>query len=78
MRLGSAENPYFFEFDDNLSLKRVVLPSGAVYGVVRYLGVGFVRTTIKYNDMAVVDVDETDRGNILSTYYPGQLNIISP
>lgn len=49
----------------------MVLPSGLVYGVSRYLGIGFVRIQIDFNGRTLLEADESERGNLLAVFYPG-------
>ncbi|XP_078481639.1 teneurin-3 isoform X2 [Ciona intestinalis] len=73
LSLSSPPAQYTFTYDDNQSLQRVTLPSGLSFAVDRRLGIGFIRHTfLGSTGKTSLIIDRNDKGEILSSYYPGE------
>ncbi|XP_076799431.1 teneurin-3-like isoform X4 [Clavelina lepadiformis] len=73
LSVPGASSQYTFSYNHDDSLQRVTLPSGLGYTIDKKIGTGFMRTTISGpgNTLTLVQ-DHNDRGNLLTTFYPGE------
>nr|XP_039266115.1 teneurin-3-like isoform X3 [Styela clava] len=73
LSVPKSTSHYTYVYDDFENVRRVNLPSGAVFLVTRFMGTGFKRTVVQISAGSLkmfVDVD--DRNNLLMQQYQGE------